>query len=124
MPYFEALQLLKDANLVVVIGSDDAQYTASKIYPCVLAQKALVAVVHEASSVGPLLTRLRAGEVVTFSPSAAALAAATDACVESVERLFDAGLAPPPTDWAAFEPFTAREMTRRQCALFDAVVGN
>lgn len=124
VPYFEALQLLKDANLVVVIGSDDAQYTASKIYPCVLARKALVAVVHEASSVGPLLTRLRAGEVVSFSPSAAALEAATVACVGSLERLFDAGLAPPPTDWAAFEPFTAREMTRRQCALFDAVVGN
>ena len=122
VPYFEALQLLKDASLVLVIGSDDAQYTASKIYPCILARKPLLAVVHEASSVGPVLTRLRAGEVVRFSPSARP-DAAIDACIEGLGRLFDTGLTPPPTDWAAFEPFTAREMTRRQCALFDQVVG-
>jgi hypothetical protein len=27
----------------------------------------------------------------------------------------------PKTDWRAFEPFTAREMTRRQCEFFDRV---
>jgi hypothetical protein len=29
----------------------------------------------------------------------------------------------PDTDWAAFELYTAREMTRRQCKVFEAAVG-
>lgn len=122
VPYFEALQLLKDAHLLIVVGSDDIQYTASKVYPYVLARKALLAVVHDASSLGPVLSRLRAGEVVTFSTSTHTDTAIA-ACSAALGRAFDAGFTPPDTDWSAFEPFTAREMTRRQCALFDAVAG-
>jgi hypothetical protein len=29
---------------------------------------------------------------------------------------------PPPTNWPAFEQFTARDMTRRQCEFFDRVI--
>src|SRR5690242_7572335 len=32
-PYFSALQVLKDASFLVLIGSDDPAYTASKVYP-------------------------------------------------------------------------------------------
>ena len=46
-PYFEALQLLTDADLLLLVGSDDPQYTASKVYPYLLARKPIVAVVHE-----------------------------------------------------------------------------
>jgi len=28
----------------------------------------------------------------------------------------------PATDWKEFEPYVAKQMTRRQCELFDAVV--
>ncbi len=121
VPYFEALQLLRDAALLLVIGSDDAQYTASKIYPYVLARKPLLAIVHDQSSVGPILRRLNAGEVVTFSP-AGSLDGSTEQCAAALARLIDTNLQEPDIDWAAFAPFTAREMTRRQCALLDAVV--
>lgn len=120
VPYFEALQLLRDADLLLVIGSDDAQYTASKIYPYILAHKPLLSIVHASSSVGPIIRSVRAGEVVTFSSPD--VSGAIDECAASLVRLLDGGLEPPATDWAAFEPFTAREMTRRQCELFDAVV--
>jgi hypothetical protein len=30
----------------------------------------------------------------------------------------------PNTDWEAFEPYTAREMTRRQSAFFDEIVAH
>ncbi len=46
IPYFEALQCLLDAEALFVPGSDDPGYTASKIYPYILAQKPLLAVFH------------------------------------------------------------------------------
>lgn len=119
IPYFEALSCLLDADVLMVLGSDDPGYTASKLYPYILAQKPLVAVFHEQSSVVGVINSTKAGTVVTFSPG------------ESVERVaervwrawFRKDVAmPPETDWGAFEPFTAREMTRRQCEVFDSVV--
>ncbi|HKO19094.1 MAG TPA: hypothetical protein VJU82_09425, partial [Acidobacteriaceae bacterium] len=51
VPYFVALRCLADADALIVPGSDDPQYTASKIYPYILAKKPLLAIFHERSSV-------------------------------------------------------------------------
>jgi hypothetical protein len=120
IPYFEALQCLLDAEALVVPGSDDPAYTASKIYPYILARKPLLAVFHEESSVVEILRKTRSGTVVGFQ---------TGETVEAISRRIEAtgwmadpaGRAPA-TDWAAFEPYTAREMTRRLCEVFDKAV--
>ncbi|HEX8490310.1 MAG TPA: glycosyltransferase, partial [Chthoniobacterales bacterium] len=39
VPYFHALRLVEDADFLIVPGSEDPQYTASKIYPYILARK-------------------------------------------------------------------------------------
>jgi len=120
LPYFETLRLLQDADFLVVIGSDDPQYTASKIYPYVLARRPMIAVLHEESSAGPILQTVRAGVVATFGGDDDMNAAASLATQWTglLARLPCA----PDIDWTAFEPYTAREMTRRQCELFDKVV--
>jgi hypothetical protein len=117
IPYFEALQCLLDADALFVPGSDDPGYTASKIYPYILAQKPLLAVFHAESSVAEILKKTRAGTVVEFQSG------------ETVEAVSERILATrwlsapnaqlPVTDWAAFKPFTAREMTRRLCEVLD-----
>lgn len=120
-PYLSVLNFLKDADFLLMLGSDNPQYTASKIYPYILAQQPLLAVFHEKSSVVDVLRSTQAGDVVTFSPEddARAIAIAVlDRWVELLRRL----PYKPSTNWAAFEPYTAREMTRRQCELFDRVV--
>lgn len=122
-PYFEALQLLRDADFLLVVGSDDPSYTASKIFPYVLARRPLLAVLHERSPLVPLLREWKAGVVVTF-PSAPD-PGRIDAAVRELAAEWRALLTDteaPRTDWSRFQPFTAREMTRRQCALFDAVL--
>ncbi|PON15177.1 hypothetical protein C2W62_25210 [Candidatus Entotheonella serta] len=49
LPYFDTLNLLRQANFLLVPGSSHPQYTASKIYPYILAHKPLLALFHEES---------------------------------------------------------------------------
>jgi hypothetical protein len=116
IPYFEALQCLLDADALVVPGSDDPGYTASKIYPYILARKPLLAVFNEQSSVVDVVRKTRAGTVVSFQ-SGEALASISN-------RVLATGWLQnplvPDTLWSEFEPYTAREMTRRLCLVFES----
>lgn len=122
VPYFQALQLLKDADFLLIVGSDDPGYTASKIFPYVLADKPLLAVMHEASSVVEMLRGMGTGTVVTFSSDRTEreTAAAAETLFVAWHELLVGHHAR--TDWREFERYSARELTRRQCALFDRVV--
>jgi len=124
-PYFEALQLLKDADFLMVVGSDDAAYTASKVYPYVLAEKPLLAVMHERSTAVEVLRDTNAGFVVTFptTPTEEQKAAAAELLAVRWADVLKRRSAPA-TDWARFERYTSREMTRRQCEVFDDVVAS
>jgi hypothetical protein len=66
IPYSETLRCLLDADALIVLGSNDSSYTASKIYPYLLARKPLLAVFHEASSVVDLMRNVDGGVVVAF----------------------------------------------------------
>lgn len=55
--YFDALQALDDADGVLLIGSRERHYTASKIYPAMVSRRPLVAVFHAASTATALLRR-------------------------------------------------------------------
>ncbi len=119
--YFDGLRLLHDADFLVVVGSDDPQYSASKIYPYVLAKRPIIAVLHQESGAVPILRRLGAAAVVTFGDGQLVSTAASLARTEW-GRMLDRLPYVPDTHWSEFEPFTAREMTRRQCELFDTVI--
>jgi hypothetical protein len=123
LPYLEVLRLLKAADFLLVPGSDDPAYTASKLYPYILAKKPLLTIFHKSSSVVEIVRTTEAGEVVTFDSgdsSDAIAARLSPAWKELLARLpFE-----PTINLEAFEPYTAREMTRRQCELFDQIVAN
>lgn len=55
IPYVDALRCLTAADALLAIGSDDPGYTASKIYPYLLARKPLLAVYHQDSSIISLI---------------------------------------------------------------------
>jgi hypothetical protein len=67
IPYSETLRCLLDANALVVPGSNDPAYTASKIYPYLLAGKPLLTVFHEKSSVVSLIRSVGGGVVIPFA---------------------------------------------------------
>lgn len=123
IPYLEGLALLRTSDAVLLIGSDDPAYSASKVYPCVLAGRPLLAVLHAGGLAGEVVRACNAGAVAEFESGRPAeeLAARVE---PELRRLLDlpAGYAPP-TDREAFAPYTAREMTRKQCEVFDHAAG-
>lgn len=119
IPYFEALQVLVDSDAILMIGSDDPSYTASKLYPCVLACKPILAVFNDQSSVINILQQCNAGKAITFAshsqPKDLLLSMTTQLrWLLSIPKGYQ-----PDTNWLAFQPYTAREMTRKQCAVFN-----
>lgn len=124
VPYLDALQILLDSHGVLVVGSDAPHYTASKVFPCILAQRPILAVVHEASSVAAIVRQTAAGEVVTYGGNGGPADRVGD--IESAfERLLGAlPGARPATNWDAFEPYTGRAMAGRLARALDtALVG-
>jgi hypothetical protein len=122
LPYFEALQALTEADALLVIGSDSPSYSASKLYPYMLAKKPLLAVLHRDSPAVEILCRCNAGEVVTFDPEEPLSSA--DAMKRGIEHLRDRvrDKEIPKTDECALANYSAREMTRQMCAVFDRAI--
>ncbi len=55
LDYLEALDVLSRASGILLLGSSESHYTASKVFPALLARRPLLALFHEASSVVSLL---------------------------------------------------------------------
>lgn len=108
--YVDTLRKLHESDALVVFGSDDPHYTASKIYPYLLAGKPLLAVFHEASSVVPVIRSVGGGTCVVFGEHSTIEETAEAICRAWFEpRQFQSAV---PLDRVAFEPFTARSQAR------------
>lgn len=121
IPYVEAVASLAQADLLVVPGSNDPQYTASKFITCVLTRKPILAIFASESDICDFIASTQSAELVRMSGS-------TDQDVLAVhDRLRHMlGRVPyePDVRWQAVEPYVAESLTGDQCRLFDAVVRN
>jgi hypothetical protein len=116
LPFLATLKLLSDADALLIFGSDDPSYTASKIFPYVLARKPLLVVAHEKSPIVDIVNRIHAGVVVTFNTDEEP----TDVAARIESQWFDLPPAEPETDWNEFEKYSARSMTERLCRVFNS----
>ncbi|HVN31934.1 MAG TPA: glycosyltransferase [Thermoanaerobaculaceae bacterium] len=55
--YLDALAVLTQANAILLMGSSEHHYTASKLYPALLARRPLLALFHRSSTVVDILQR-------------------------------------------------------------------
>jgi len=117
IPYFETLRCLTDASALLVFGWDDPGYTASKLYPYILAERPLLTVLHESSSANEVVRNTKAGTPVSFSSSSSpAEIAETIYTSWFITRAFEKH---PKTLWNLFEPYTAEGMTRKVARVFE-----
>jgi hypothetical protein len=116
VPYFEGLQLMRDADFLLLIGSDDPAYTASKAYPYLMTGRPVLAVLHERSPLCRELSRIPWVALTTFGDGSDNDAACR--LLMQWKPLLD-GRLNVSFDPSLVEPFSAREMTRRQCEAFD-----
>jgi hypothetical protein len=119
VPYLTAMQILLDSRVVLALGSDSPHYTASKIFPCILAARPMLAVFHENSSVIAILKETQAGEAVEFGDGQPVLASVNEIATRLRDLLSLPPGAHPPTRWEAFESYTTRAMTARLAEVFD-----
>lgn len=119
--YLDALQILLDSDMLVVVGSTEAHYTASKIFPYVLADRPLLGIFHEDSSVVRILRETADDEVVTFNR----LLLPSERVPEIytiLRRLLTTLGQPRCVHWEAFEPYTTRVLTGRLAQAFEAAL--
>jgi hypothetical protein len=81
IPYAQALKCLSDADALIAVGSDDPGYTASKIYPYLLARKPLLAIYHENSSVVEMIRQVGGAVCIPF-----AAPVDEDALVQAIDK--------------------------------------
>lgn len=117
--FYESLKQLKIADGLLILGSNDRTYTASKLYPYILAKKPLLAILHQESSAMKILQDCKAGYFINLDQdlmySFSIFTSYLQDIISSVS---------PKTDWEAFEPYTALSMTEKQVDLFNQVADN
>ncbi len=122
VPYLDALNTLCGADAILVMGSTERHYTASKIYPSIHARRPILAIFHAASSVCAVMEQTRAGILVTYDDNRPA-ARHVGEISTAIERLmsgrpFDPG----EVRWDAVRDFTAEKLTATLASVFDGCV--
>ena len=119
LSYSGALAALLDSDALVVFGSEEPAYTASKIHPYLLSGKPVLAIFHERSPVVELIRTVGGAVCVTFAEGTTTSRLAG----EIVEAWFRRRQheQPVPLDRGALEPFTAATQARELGAWFRAI---
>lgn len=118
--YTEVLACLRDANALLVLGSNDAGYTASKVYPYLLARKPLLAIMHQSSSVVTLMSKVRGSVCVPFSNTSSQKETAMAIREQWLKN--DRWQSAVQLDEMAFQPYTAKYQARELADFFQTVV--
>ena len=120
--YYQSLAILQQADALFIPGSDDPQYTASKIYPYLLIQKPLIAIFNEQSSVVQILNSCATcANVFTFNNEA-------DETDNTIQKLYKvliecaSGILTPVKLLPKFEDYSAKNLTGQQVELFDKAI--
>jgi hypothetical protein len=118
IPFLQALKVLAQSNGLLLIGSDEPHYTASKIYPALMSGRPFLSLFHRASSAHAILSASGGGQALAFS-TADELAALEATLAEGLHNL---ALHPErfgAADPAAYAPFEARIIARSFADIFD-----
>jgi hypothetical protein len=122
IPYFEALAFNLAGDAVLLIGSVEADYTASKLLTVALSEKPILALFHRDSLVSKIAARLPNVFLATFAESPAEPEFQTR-IADGIEWLLAANFDTAAIE-ARLEPWSAKEMTRRQCLVFDRIAAD
>lgn len=115
--FYHTLLTLQNADALFIPGSDDPKYTASKIYPYLSTHKRMLVVLNRNSSAMQILREYNVKHLYHYDEP--------DLNVK-INRFFselpDKRLPEIQYNIDAINKYSAKNMTRRQCALFDKVL--
>jgi hypothetical protein len=122
--YLDALAVQVQASAILLMGSTEPHYTASKLYPALLAARPLLAVYHARSSVAEIMVRTTSppdAQLVTYTDSDPA-ANHSGEIARALASLV-AGSSTRPITWQSEEldKFSARSLAGELARVFDLV---
>ncbi|WP_235969755.1 glycosyltransferase [Pedobacter planticolens] len=117
--FYESIKQLITADGLIIIGSNDSGYTASKLYPYILAKKQLLGIFNKESSAARIMTDCNAGDLITFNDTQNEAYQIVHRYITSIKKQL-----PIPTNFTAFELYTASSLTKSQVELFNEVLIN
>ncbi len=120
VPYFDALYYLLNADALLAVGSNDPTYSASKIFPYILAKRPTLVVFNSQSQVLEIAKIMKCGRCYGFYEGFD-----LDAMVNEItKRWFHDGEMRKhvETESKAFLPYSAEGMTMRLSACFESAV--
>jgi hypothetical protein len=120
VPFLQALAILARADTTLLIGSDEAHYTASKIYPALMSGRPFLSLFHHASSAHAILSAAGGGRAHAYHPGTGHEALIDD-LVQSLRRIVTEPTSLGRVDPAAFAPFEAKAVAACFAAIFDEV---
>jgi hypothetical protein len=121
IPYFEAISLYAASDGILLIGSADADYTASKLLTCVLSTKPILALFHRRSLVSEIAKQFPNVFLASFDETPAEPGFRAQVAT-GLAWLHNAPYSDPAAIAAAMEEWSAEALTRRQCAIFDRLM--
>ena len=124
IPYFETLHLLLKADVLMVPGSTDETYTASKIYPYLFSNKPMLAVFHEKSSVCKIISETSKAKVVAFNQQLTESERNQKVmeCFLYLKEVFTNKITTSEVNMEGLEKYSALEATRQQTEFFDKII--
>jgi Glycosyltransferase Family 4 len=121
VPYLDALTILVRADVILMLGSDEPHYTASKLYPALLAARPLFGIFHERSSVCEVMREVGGGKLVTFSDTEP-----VDTKVVEIASMLTTVLVQPeaiaPIAHERIAPYLGPAIAKRFADIFDHVI--
>jgi hypothetical protein len=118
VPYLQAIAVLRACHIVLVMGSTDSYYHASKLYPAMVSGRPILALCHRDASIARVVQDTGAGMCVTFR-STEEVPRLDGAIADALVALSARGPGGIPA--ARLEPFTARQSARVLAAILDQV---
>ena len=120
VPYTRVANILLESDYLMLIGSDEPHYTASKIYPSLLSGKPYIAIYHTASTAFDILTRYDGGFVIGFR-SGGDLDHISDRVSEHLVQIAEkTGVVWQP-DNTVLQPYTAKSVANQYANILDEI---
>jgi glycosyltransferase involved in cell wall biosynthesis len=123
LDYLDALDALRQASALLLLGSSEPHYTPSKVFPALLAGRPMLAVYRRESPVVEMLNRAApapAAHLITFDESRR-IESLVGCIAEALHALIRTAGNEVSIDRAALEPWSANALAGRLAALCDRI---
>lgn len=122
VPYLDALSILATTDATMMIGSDEPHYTASKIYPFLMAARPFISIFHRESSAHSTLAKAGGGIALAFEDKRE-LDVLALSVAQAIKTIVSDEASLGKIDPTSYDEFTARAIAGRYAEIFELISG-